>query len=82
MSNKPFIKYEDGTIENSYLCHMFYIASLGFNIVLGRFWANGIPLDYESTPEGIKITKEDGESMLLPFQVAMALVSQPAQPQV
>lgn len=72
---QPFIRYEDGTIENSYLCHMFYIASLGFNIVPGRFTANGTPCSYESCPDGIKFTRDDGESMVIPFLVAMALVS-------
>lgn len=77
---KPFIKYKDGTIENSYLCHMFYIASLGFNIVPGSFMANGIPFEYESTPDGIKIVKENGECLVLPFKQAMHMVSTPVQP--
>lgn len=74
----PFIKYQDGTVEQSHLCHMFYIASLGFNIVPGMFIANGIPVNYESTPEGIKMTKKDGECMVLPFREAMYMVSKPA----
>ena len=61
---KSFIKYQDGSIEQSYLCHMFYIASLGFNIVPGMFTANGIRVDYESTPAGIKMTKKDGASLV------------------
>lgn len=77
---KPFIKYEDGTVEQSYLAHMFYIASLGFNIVPGTFFANGIPVSYESTTEGIKMTKEDGECMVLPFRQAMQMVSTPTLP--
>lgn len=72
---QSFIKYSDGTAENSHLCHMFYIASLGFNIVPGRFTANGVSCDYESTPAGIKLTKNDGETLVLPFPVAMAMVS-------
>lgn len=80
MSERAFIKYPDGAVENSRLCHMFYIASLGFNIVPGRFWANGVSCDYESTPDGIKLTKKDGESMILPFRVAMAIVSEPITP--
>lgn len=77
---KPFIKYEDGTIEQSYLCHMFYIASLGFNIVPGTFIANGIHVNYQSTPDGIKMTKRDGECMIIPFRHAMHMVSTPTKP--
>jgi hypothetical protein len=72
---EPFIKYADGNIEDSYLCHMFYIASLGFRIVPGTLWVNGIALDYESVPEGIKLMKKDGGEMVLTFEEAMALVS-------
>jgi hypothetical protein len=79
MIMEPFIKYQDGSIENSYLAHMFYIASLGFNIVPGIFTANGILVNYESTPDGIIMTKEDGESMVLPFREAMHMVSRPVQ---
>lgn len=75
---KPFLKYQDAAVEQSYLAHIFFLASLGFNIVPGRFWANGIACDYESSPEGIRITKQpEGAVMLLPFQAAMALVSNP-----
>lgn len=74
---KPFIKYQDGTVEQSYLAHMFYIASLGFNIVSGRFTANGVTVNYESTPEGIMMTNKNGECMVLPFRQAMYMVSTP-----
>lgn len=77
---KPFIKYEDGTVEQSYLAHMFYIASLGFNIVPGMLTVNGITVNYESTLGGIKMTKNDGESMVLPFREAMHMVSTQTQP--
>lgn len=73
----PFIKYQDRTIEQSYLCHMFYIASLGFNIVPGMFTVNEIPVNYESTPDGIRLTKQGGECMVLPFREAMHMVSTP-----
>lgn len=63
---------------------MFYIASLGFQIVPGGFWINTtdgrMRLTYTSEREGIRLKKEDGEEMLLPFRAAMALVSQPISP--
>lgn len=77
---KPFIKYQDGSVEQSYLCHMFYIASLGFNIVPGHISISGVPCDYESTPDGIRLVRKDGEAMVIPFREAMALVSKPVMP--
>lgn len=75
---KPFIKYEDGSVEQSYLCHLFYIASLGFNIVPGMFTANGVPVNYESTQDGIRMIRGNGECLAIPFVAAMAFVSKPA----
>lgn len=77
---KPFIKYEDGSVEQSYLCHMFYIASLGFNIVPGMFTMSGIPVNYESTKDGIRMIRDDGECLIIPFMAAMALVSKRMPP--
>lgn len=72
---RSFLTYEDGMVESSHLCHMFYLASLGFNIVPGAFTVNGVLCRYESSSEGIKLTRDDGESMVIPFRAAMGLVS-------
>ena len=74
------IEYDDGSVEQSYLSHMFYLASLGFNIVPGGIIIGGVRVDYKAIQEGIKLTKNDGESMVLPFEAAIALVSIKTKP--
>ena len=63
-----FLKNPDGSYHQSYLMHMFYIASLGFNIVPGGFCVGEKFIRYESLEEGIKFTFEDGTIKIMPHK--------------